>query len=201
MGVPPFSTGNREQVPSEQSQFWTAHALPIIPAYADHFHSLDRCQPAAALLRSWQGGTLGLCCTGGCHPSQHHVHDSSLALRLSHSISPGGFFTGSPECISDSRVCSPPPPPFPPPPDVPQPYHPVDLPSATSKAPSPFTVAPSPSQPRSPFAFLPPTTAPASGNSDLPPPVVAGLFAQHPAPPSVATSPPVPEVNSSFSPL
>ena len=66
------------------------NALTIIRAYADHFHSLDR--------------TLGLCCTGGCHPSQRHVHDCSLALRLSHSISPGGFFTGSPECISDSRV-------------------------------------------------------------------------------------------------
>ena len=58
MGVPPYSTGNREQVPSEQSQFWTAHALPTIRAYADHFHSLDRRQPAAALLQSWQGGHL-----------------------------------------------------------------------------------------------------------------------------------------------
>ena len=28
VGVPHHSTGNREQVPSEQSQFWTAHALP-----------------------------------------------------------------------------------------------------------------------------------------------------------------------------
>ena len=47
---PSNSTGHREQVPSEKSQFWTAHALPIIRAYADHFHSLDRRQPAAALL-------------------------------------------------------------------------------------------------------------------------------------------------------
>ena len=42
MGVPPYSTGKSEQVP--QSQFSTAHALPIIRAYADHFHSLDRRQ-------------------------------------------------------------------------------------------------------------------------------------------------------------
>ena len=74
------------------------------------------------------------------------------------------------------------------------PCHSVDPPSCTSQAPSPFIVAPSPSPPRSPFASLPPTTAPASGISDLPPPVVAGPFAQHPAPPSVAT------FNSSFSP-
>ena len=53
LGVPPYSTGNREQVPSEQSQFWTTHALPIIRAYADHFHSLDRSLPAA-----WEGGHL-----------------------------------------------------------------------------------------------------------------------------------------------
>ena len=58
LGVPPYSTGNREQVPSEQSQFWTTHALPIIRAYADHFHSLDRSLPAAALLQSWEGGHL-----------------------------------------------------------------------------------------------------------------------------------------------
>ena len=58
MGVRPYSTGNREQVPSEQSQFCTAHALPNIRAYANHFYSLDRCQPAAALLQSWQGGHL-----------------------------------------------------------------------------------------------------------------------------------------------
>ena len=50
MGVPPCSTGNREQVPSEQSQFWTAHTLPIIRACADHFHSLDRRQPASGHL-------------------------------------------------------------------------------------------------------------------------------------------------------
>ena len=58
MGVPPYSTGNRAQVTSEQFQYWTAHALPIIRAYADHFHSLDRRQPAAALLQSWQGPHL-----------------------------------------------------------------------------------------------------------------------------------------------
>ena len=58
MGVPPYSTGNREQVPSEQSQFWTAHALPIIRAYADHFRALDRHHTAASLLQSWQGGHL-----------------------------------------------------------------------------------------------------------------------------------------------
>ena len=98
-----------------------------------------------------------------------------------------------------THTSAPPPPPFPPPPDVPQPCHPVDPPSATSQAPSPFTVVPSPSPRRSHFASLPPTAA-ASGNYDLPPPVVAGPFAQHPTPPSVATSPPVPQFNSSFSP-
>ena len=30
LGVPPCSTGNREQVPSEQSQFWTARALSTL---------------------------------------------------------------------------------------------------------------------------------------------------------------------------
>ena len=49
MGVPPCSTGDREQVASEESQFWTAHTLNIIRAYADHFHSLDCRQPAASL--------------------------------------------------------------------------------------------------------------------------------------------------------
>ena len=60
LGVPPYSTGNREQVPSEQSQFWTTHALPIIRAHADHFHSLDRSPPAAVLLQSWEGGHLDM---------------------------------------------------------------------------------------------------------------------------------------------
>ena len=68
LGVPPFSTGNREQVLSGQSQFLTAHALPIIRAYADRLYSLDRRQPAAALLQSWESGHLD-CGTGNCHPS------------------------------------------------------------------------------------------------------------------------------------
>ena len=125
----------------------------------------------------------------GCHPSQHHVHDCSMALGRGHPIRQGG----------SSLASAPPPPPFPPPVDAPLPCHPVD-PPVPSPAPSPPTAAPSLSPPRSPFASLPPSTAPVSGTSDLPPPVVAGPFAQHPAPPSVVTSPPVPQV-SSFSPL
>ena len=82
--------------------------------------------------------TLGLCCTGGCHPSQHHVHDCSLALGLSHSISPGG---------SSHHASAPPPLPIPPPPDAPQPCHPVDPPSSTFPAhsllsPLPFRLGP-----------------------------------------------------------
>ena len=52
--------------------------------------SLPTCSCSLAVMAR---RTLGLCCSGGCHPSQHHVHDCSLALGLSHSISPGGFFT------------------------------------------------------------------------------------------------------------
>ena len=80
MGVPPYSTGNREQVNSEQSQFWTAHALPIVRAYADHFHSLDPRQPAAALLQSWQGGHLGSFAQEVVAPSCHQVNDRRLGL-------------------------------------------------------------------------------------------------------------------------
>ena len=140
LGVPPYSTGNREQVPSEQSQFWTANALPIIRAYAAHFHSLD--QPARR--------TCGLCRTRGCHPPGIM---SMIAVWLSDTVT--HFRQG----CSSLHASAPPPLPFPPPPDVPQPCHPVDPPSATSQAPSPFTVVPSPSPPRSPFASLPPSTA------------------------------------------
>ena len=66
--------------------------------------------------------------------------------------------------------------------DAPQPCQTVDPPSATSQAPSPFTVAPPPSPPRSPFILT------------FPSPVVGGPFAQHPAPPSVVTSLPDPQL-------
>ena len=87
--------------------------------------------------------TLGLYRTGGCHPSQHHVHDCTLALGISHPISPGG----------SSHASAPLPSSFPPPPDAPLPCLPVDS-LVPSPAPSPF------SPPRSPFAL-------ASGTSDL----------------------------------
>ena len=38
MGVPPYSTGNREQVPSGQSQFWTAHIKVKLPSLQ---HAMD----------------------------------------------------------------------------------------------------------------------------------------------------------------
>ena len=96
VGVPPYSTGNREQVPSERSQFWTAHALPIIRACVDHFHSLDRRQPAATLLQSWQGG-----------------HLDSVAQEV---VTPRFARGDSSRALTHAS----PPLPFPPPPDVPQ---------------------------------------------------------------------------------
>ena len=109
LGVPPYSTGNCEQVPSEQSQFfWATHALPIIHAHADHFHSLDRSLPAT-LSCSHGKRTLGLCRTRSCYPSQHHVHDCNLAFGRNHPLLPGG---------GSSPTSAPPPPPFPPPVDA-----------------------------------------------------------------------------------
>ena len=115
MGVPPCFAGNREQVPSEQSQFWTAHALSIIRAYTDHFHSLDRCQLAAALLQSWQGGHLDSVAQEVVTPPNIL---SMIAVWLSDSVTQ--FRQGD----SSHHASAPPPPPFPPPPDVPQPLSP-----------------------------------------------------------------------------
>ena len=140
MGVPPFSTGYREQVPSEQSQFWTAHALPIIRACADHFYSVDRCQPEAALLQSWPSGRLESVAQEVVTPPNIM---SMIAVWLSDSVT---------QFRQGESASAPPPPPFPPPPDAPQPCHPIDPPSSSSHVPSPFTVVPSPSPPR-PFCL------------------------------------------------
>ena len=61
--------------------------------------------PSSCTLVVMARRTFGLCCTGGCHSSQHHVHDCSLALRLSHSISPGGFLTGTLCSAPCSTIC------------------------------------------------------------------------------------------------
>ena len=111
LGVPPYSTGNREQVPSEQSQFWATHALPIIHAYADHFHSLDRSLPAAALLQSWEGGHLDSVAQEVVTPPNIM---SMIAVWLSDAVT--HFRQGG-----SSPTSAPPPPPFPPPVDAPLP--------------------------------------------------------------------------------
>ena len=41
-----------EQVPSKQSQFWTAHAPPIIHACVDHFHLHTRCNQQQSKTRN-----------------------------------------------------------------------------------------------------------------------------------------------------
>ena len=173
IGVPFHTTCNREQVPSELSQFWTAHALTIIRAYADHIHSLDRRQPAAGPLQSWQGAT----------PPDIM---SMTAVRLSDSVSQFRQRDSS-QVLPDvalTHASAPPPHPFPPPPDVPQPCHPVDPPSVTSPSPQPIHCCSfSPVRLGLLSPPLPPSTAHASGDSDLPPPVVVGHFAQHPLPP------------------
>ena len=133
LGVPPYSTGNREQVPSEQSQFWATHALPIIHAYANHFHSLDRSLPAAALLQSWEGGHLDSVAQEVVTPPNIM---SMIAVWLSDTVT--HFRQGG-----SSPTSAPPPPPFPPSVDAPLPCLPVD-PPVNSQAPSPFIVAPSP---------------------------------------------------------
>ena len=138
----------------EQFQFWSGHALPIIRAYADHFHSLDRCQHAATLLQSWQGGHLDSVAQEVVTPpnimSMIEVWlDSVTQFRQGDSpqVLPGG--------TSDSRACTSSSP-FSTSPGVPRPCHSADPPSVSFQAPSPFTVAPSPSPPpRSPFAVLP----------------------------------------------
>ena len=83
MGVLPYSTGNCEQFPSEQSHFWTAHALPIVRAHADHCHSLDRRQHAAALLQPWQGGHLDSVAQEVVTPPDIM---SMIAVWLSHTV-------------------------------------------------------------------------------------------------------------------
>ena len=82
MGVPHFSTGNREQVPSEQSQFWTAHALITIPLLP--------------------GGHLDSVAQEVVTPPDIM---SMIGVWLSDTVTipPGGIFTGSP--CSDSLAC------------------------------------------------------------------------------------------------
>ena len=75
LGVPPYSTGSRDQVPFDQSLFWTTHANPIIQAFAAHFSSLDRDQPAARMLQSWERGHLS-------SSAQEHVTPSHIASML-----------------------------------------------------------------------------------------------------------------------
>ena len=197
MGVHSFSTAIREQVPSGQSQFWTALALHIIRAYADHSHSLDRHQPAAALLQSWQSGHLDSVAQEVVTPPNIM---SMIAVWLSDSVNQ--FRQGDSSQVLPSAsltpASAPPLPPFPPPPDVPQPCH-RRLSFCNFPSPQPIHCCSLSQSASFSFCLSVPTTAPASGNSDLPPPVVAGPFAQHPAPPSVATSPPAPQFNSSFS--
>ena len=163
LGVLPHSTGNREQVLSKQSQFWTTHALPSIRAYADHFHSLDRSLPAAALLQSWEGKHLDAV-------AQEVVTPATSCPWLqpgSRTQSPQFLQWGSSHHASCTSST-----PFPT-----TSWRPFSLsPPLTLLFLPPFTVVPSPSRPRSLFASLPLSTAPASGTCDFPPPLVASPF-------------------------
>ena len=98
MGVPPYSlvTGSRFLLSNLSSGPPTHSPSSVHTPITSTLWTVSNLQLHSC--------SHGLCRTGGCHPSQHHVHDCSLALRLSHSFSPG-FFTGSAECFSDSRVC------------------------------------------------------------------------------------------------
>ena len=75
LGVLPYSTGSRDQVPFDQSLFWTTHANPIIQAFAAHFSSLDRDRPAAMMLQSWERGHLS-------SSAQEHVTPPHIASML-----------------------------------------------------------------------------------------------------------------------
>ena len=75
LGVPPYSTGSRDQVPFDQSLFWTTHANPIIQAFAAHFSSFDRDQLAARMLQSWERGHLS-------SSAQEHVTPPHIASML-----------------------------------------------------------------------------------------------------------------------
>ena len=171
-GIPPYSTGSREQVPPDQSLFWSTHASHIIQAYATHFLTLDSQQPAAIALQSWQGGHLNT-------PAQELVTPPDILSMMSVWLSEAvvGFSSRSqaarlPSSAPPVHVSSPP--------SCPSDPNPVS-------PPSPFSVVShSPAVPPSPFASLqrPSVTAPDD------PPVVSGPFAPHPTVP-VSSSLPV----------
>ena len=67
LGVPPHSTGHREQVPSEQSVLDCPRTLhhPCTRRSLPLFGPSPTCSCTLAVMAR---RTLGLCCTGGCHP-------------------------------------------------------------------------------------------------------------------------------------
>ena len=63
-GIPPCSIDSREQVPPEQSLFWSTHDPHIIQAYATHFLTRRDCLPTMAR------GTFEHCCPPGARDGQ-----------------------------------------------------------------------------------------------------------------------------------
>ena len=146
-GVPPYSTGNRDQVPPEQSLFWSTHAPHIIQAYATHFLALDSQQPAAIALQLWQGGHLNTNAQELVTPPDVF---SMMSVWLSEAVA--GFTIPVSQVARPSSVVEPPShcPPVPVSTPPSRPSDPIGVP-----LPSPFSVVPhSHPVPSSPFAAL-----------------------------------------------